>query len=110
MSSKWTADMDTQLIDLRSSGCSFTDAAEKLGVSRNAVLGRYQRLVARDPKLLLVAPRAGSPIKRAQPAPKPVPAAKSAMPARITRDSMPVGAAVATDAIWRGLERWRHSA
>jgi len=43
----WTDQFDARLLKLRKEGLSFAEVAERMGVSRNTVLGRAQRLAGK---------------------------------------------------------------
>ncbi len=40
----WTDRLDARLLKLKKDGLSFAEVAEKMGITRNMALGRYQRL------------------------------------------------------------------
>jgi hypothetical protein len=40
----WTSDLDAELIRLRKHGLSFGEISAKMGITRGAALGRFQRL------------------------------------------------------------------
>ena len=40
----WTDRLDAKLLKLKRDGLSFAEVAERMGITRNAALGRYQRL------------------------------------------------------------------
>jgi hypothetical protein len=40
----WTDRLDAKLLKLKKDGLSFAEVAEKMGITRNMALGRYQRL------------------------------------------------------------------
>jgi hypothetical protein len=40
----WTNRLDARLLKLKRDGLSFAEVAERIGVTRNAALGRFQRL------------------------------------------------------------------
>jgi hypothetical protein len=40
----WTPQLDQRLLKARAEGATFSEAAERIGVSRNAALGRYARI------------------------------------------------------------------
>ena len=40
----WTDRLDAKLLKLKKEGHSFAEIGERMGLTRNAVLGRYQRL------------------------------------------------------------------
>lgn len=42
--SVWTKELDKRLVDAKAKGLSFAQVANKIGVSRNAALGRYARI------------------------------------------------------------------
>ncbi len=40
----WTDRLDARLLKLKKDGLSFAEIAEKMGITRNMALGRYQRI------------------------------------------------------------------
>lgn len=44
MNMEWAPGKDERLLSARDGGATFRDAGERLGVSRNAAIGRYHRL------------------------------------------------------------------
>ncbi|MDB5552829.1 MAG: hypothetical protein JWL86_2813 [Rhizobium sp.] len=42
--SMWTKELDSRLVEAKAQGLSFAQVAGKIGVSRNAALGRYARI------------------------------------------------------------------
>ena len=40
----WNSDLDTELVQLRKRGLSFSEISAKMGITRGAALGRFRRL------------------------------------------------------------------
>ena len=40
----WNSDLDTELVQLRKRGLSFSEISAEMGITRGAALGRFQRL------------------------------------------------------------------
>jgi hypothetical protein len=40
----WTSEVDAELVRLKKAGFSFAEISERMGVTRNAAIGRFQRL------------------------------------------------------------------
>jgi len=40
----WNSDLDTELVQLRKRGLSFSEISAEMGITRGAALGRFNRL------------------------------------------------------------------
>jgi hypothetical protein len=58
----WDSERDAALVELHSQGLSFSQISARLGVTRNAALGRYQRVVRK--KFPSESPRARSELRQ----------------------------------------------